>query len=111
MLAVARAAHTATPLPDDRVLPVGGCTRDSCEMVAEGVTVELFDPKIGTFLCIGMLASERVSHTATALADGRALSVGGYDERIKVTARAWVYTPAPMGAAARTFSSWPPPRR
>ena len=78
-MAVARAVHTATALPDGRVLVAGGCTVDSCELAAEGATTELYDPRARRFLAGPRLTRPRVGHTATRLRDGRVLVVGGWD--------------------------------
>jgi hypothetical protein len=61
--------HTATVLPDGKVLIAGGKT----------FAVELYDPGSGTFALGGSLATERTFHTATLLKDGRVLVTGGYD--------------------------------
>jgi len=71
-MAVARFGHTATTLPDGRVLVVGGTQEDS------PVAAEIWDPGTGTFLPSGTPLVERNwGHTATLLPDGRVLFVGG----------------------------------
>jgi len=69
----ARADHTATLLPDGRVLITGG-------MVENGVfleSMEIFDPKTGRFSQAGNMASKRVGHSATLLPNGKILIAGG----------------------------------
>lgn len=69
----ARTAHTATLLPDGRVLMVGG-------MGGNGVAsraAELFDPHAGTWASTGSMMVARLSHTATVLADNTVLVAGG----------------------------------
>lgn len=86
-----RAIHTATALPDGRVLISGGFTTigtttcpaglpaaTTCfEMVATS-NAYVFDPPTARFFPVqgGMLAA-RGGHTATALPDGRVLVAGG----------------------------------
>jgi hypothetical protein len=94
-MSMPRAAHTATSLPDGRVLVAGGCVRDGCEGTLEGGPSELFDPRTGTFLPGPPLREPRVGHTATPLPGGRVLLVGGYpDENRAPLASAEVYDPA-----------------
>jgi hypothetical protein len=71
----ARAAHTATLLPDGRVLIAGG---RGAEVNA---IAELYDPKSGTFRETGRMVTARYKHTAGMLPDGRVLLAGGSDER------------------------------
>jgi len=78
-MTAARAAHTATLLPDGRVLIAGGCTLDSCEMEEDGASAELYDPRGGSFAKTGTMGTERVSHTATPLPNGEVLLAGGWD--------------------------------
>lgn len=92
-MTAARAAHTATLLPDGRVLIAGGCTLDSCEIEEDGASAELYDPKVGSFAKTGTLDTERVSHTATLLPNDEVLLVGGWD-RDGVLASAELYDPA-----------------
>ena len=56
------------------MLIVGGALRSASEPVA---TAELSDPATGTFTMTGAMATARERHTATLLADGRVLIVGG----------------------------------
>jgi hypothetical protein len=104
-MAVPRASHTATPLPGGRVLVVGGCVVDHCDGTA-GADSELFDPATGRFTPGAPLSVPRAGHTATALADGRVLVVGGFSgERLPPLAGAEVYDPAtgrftPTGAVS-----------
>jgi uncharacterized delta-60 repeat protein len=71
-LAVGRMDHTATPLPDGRVLVVGGS--GSSLLLA---SAELYDPATGSWSATGSLAVGRSEHTATPLPDGKVLVVGG----------------------------------
>jgi large repetitive protein len=84
-----RWGHTATLLPDGRVLVVGG-------MGPQGPlsSAELFDPATGTFRPTGNLEVPRRRHTATLLADGRVLVVGGVGPRASTLASAELYDPA-----------------
>ncbi|MDQ4128484.1 MAG: hypothetical protein M3151_11140 [Actinomycetota bacterium] len=91
-MTVGRAAHTATLLPDGRVLIAGGCTLDSCEMGDAGASAELYDPRKGSFVRTARMDTERVSHTATLLPNGKVLLVGGW-ERDGVLASAELYDP------------------
>lgn len=85
-----RAAHTATTLPDGRVLIVGGMTGD------EGSTAgaEMFDPATGDFEPAAEMQVRRHSHTATPLPDGSVLIAGGFDATGRYLASAEVYDPA-----------------
>jgi hypothetical protein len=71
-----RAGHTATLLPDGRVLFTGGYT-------SHGVTAsaEIYDPTTGAFTPTGQMAIKRHKHAAVRLEDGQVLIVGGSDER------------------------------
>jgi hypothetical protein len=77
-------AHTATRLPDGRVLIAGG-------MDLKGTTDKawLFDPATGTFSPTGSMMAARAGHTATLLRNGLVLVVGGAESRV-----AELYDPA-----------------
>ena len=64
-----RSAHTATLLPDGRVLVVGS---SDCGAARP----EAWNPATGTFAPLGSKQIERASHTATLLPDGRVLLAG-----------------------------------
>ena len=73
-----RADHTATLLPDGRVLIAGG-------MVENGVflnSAELFDPAKGMFAATASMQSRRVGHSATLLPNGKVLIAGGLAGRV-----------------------------
>ena len=78
-MSVPRAAHTATLLPSGKVLVVGGCTRQSCELDEHAASAELYDPATGRFSRTGSLHGPRVGHTATLLESGSVLITGGWD--------------------------------
>lgn len=71
-LNVSRSAHTATLLPDGRVLVAGGRGASAALDSAE-----LYDPATGSWALTGSLAAPRVGHTATLLPNGEVLVVGG----------------------------------
>ena len=82
-MAVARTLHTATLLPNGRVLIVGGSDGDRALASAES-----YDPAAGTFASAGSMSRARYGATATLLADGRVLICGG-----SAGASAELYTP------------------
>jgi hypothetical protein len=75
----ARARHTATLMPDGRVLIVGGGTELDTDGSATQVTptAEIYDPTTRSFVPVGPLETERTGHSATLLGDGRVLVAGG----------------------------------
>lgn len=70
-----RMLHTATPLLDGRVLLAGGATTGFGSPSTE--TCEIFDPATASLLPAASMSLARLFHTATRLADGRVLVVGG----------------------------------
>jgi hypothetical protein len=72
-----RAAHTATLLPDGRVLIVGGCATNGCTTAEGAPSTEFYVPGRG-FTAGPELRVPRDTHTATLLADGRVLVAGGW---------------------------------
>jgi len=76
----ARYFHTATLLPDGRVLVVGGEYPDVEDLPhrVHAAPAEVWDPATAAFSPAGSLIEARSGHTATLLADGRVLVVGGY---------------------------------
>src|SRR5438552_3280690 len=71
-MTVPRALHTATLLPNGRVLVAGGLSGSPALANAE-----LYDPSTGTWDATGSMAVLRGNHTATLLANGKVLVVGG----------------------------------
>jgi WD40 repeat protein len=74
----ARRFHTATLLPNGKVLIVGGinnnCTSGGCARLS---SAELYDPATGTWSITGSLNKARDFHTATLLPNGKVLVAGG----------------------------------
>ena len=86
-MATQRAAHTATLLPDGKVLVAGGFTGGGSLASAE-----VFDPVTSTFAPAGNLNATRAGHTATLLPNGKVLIAGGYNGSYLASAE--LYDPA-----------------
>ena len=87
-LATARDGHTATLLPNGKVLVAGGAGSSGSLASAE-----LYDPASGTWTATGSLATARDGHTATLLPNGKVLVAGGADSSGSL-ASAELYDPA-----------------
>lgn len=74
-LNTARNSHTATLLPNGKVMVAGGII-DSEGTVSK--SAELYDPGTGTWTITGNLNTPRVSHTETLLHNGQVLVSGGF---------------------------------
>jgi N-acetylneuraminic acid mutarotase len=77
-LATARQDHTATLLPNGKVLVAGGYTGGNNGV--DLASAELYDPASGAWTATGSLALARSFHSATLLPNGEVLVVGGYSQ-------------------------------
>ena len=84
-----RVLHTATLLPDGRVLVAGGLNSGR----RPTATAEIYDPSTGTWSITGSMLGARSRHTATLLTGGRVLVVGGRDLSGASVATAELYDP------------------
>jgi hypothetical protein len=91
-MAAERVFHTATLLADGRVLVTGGAYTPTKGSIYSRDTVELYDPKTGTFGKAGSMSDDRTLHQATPLPDGRVLVTGG-------SADGWSYPGIPLASA------------
>ena len=69
----ARFRHTATLLPNGKVLVTGGFNG-----YVTISSAELYDPAAGTWTQLGNFPGNRCDHTATLLPEGKVLVAGGY---------------------------------
>ena len=83
-LATARFYHTATLLPNGKVLVAGGIDNN---FIAALASAELYDPASGTWTATGSLANARYLHTATLLPNGKVLVAGGFDSDLRHRSR------------------------
>jgi hypothetical protein len=94
-LHAARRGHTATLLPDGRVLVAGGQGKGE-RPIAE---LELWDPKTGAWTIVDRLREPRSYHAAVLLPGSRVMFVGG-------TRGDDVYVHFQNGTAALTAETW-----
>lgn len=95
-MAIERAGHSATQLPNGQVLIVGGFTATDQRLVS----AELFDARSERFTAVPGLRTPRHSHTATLLPNGKVLIAGGY-----TAAGASLHTAELFDPATRTFTT------
>lgn len=88
-LTTPRASHTATILPDGRVLASGGWTGRRATASAE-----VYDPATSRWMAAGKMTEARASHIAVPLTDGRVLMMGGGGGRLGDLTTAEVFDPA-----------------
>jgi len=103
-----RVDHTATLLPDGRVLVVGG---NGAGLTASNAA-EVYDPAANQWQITGAMSALRAHHTATLLPDGRVLVAGGLDpldENFTILATAEVFNPATN--TWQTVAALPAPRQ
>jgi N-acetylneuraminic acid mutarotase len=81
-----RVGHTATLLPNGKVLVVGGAAVTAFgvgQMVIGTVgqtSTEIYDPGRGTFTPAGTMNTKRIAHSAALLGDGTVLIAGGFKD-------------------------------
>jgi hypothetical protein len=99
-LAMPIADHTATLLPDGRVLISGGTAPATMPQIV--AFAQMYDPSVkpqsslptrGAFRATGSMVHPRARHAAVRLADGRVLVAGGEDENASPIASAELYDP------------------
>jgi YD repeat-containing protein len=110
-MTTARVFHTATQLPNGKVLVVAG--QGSAGYLA---SAELYDPRNNNWQSAGALIVPRRFHTATLLPSGKVLVAGGFNDAGYVKS-AQLYDPAanswsptadlPMGRAGHTATLLP----
>jgi len=78
-MTVGRSLHTATLLPDGKVLAAGGGTGSDPSGFDSLASAELYDPASGSWAATSSMAAVRFGHTATLLRGGSVLVAGGFN--------------------------------
>jgi hypothetical protein len=90
-MSATRYAHTATLLPNGKLLVAGG--RDYNRSPSYLSSTELYDPATGSFTSAGQMTTARALHVASLLPSGKVLVVGGSDVNANSTPSAELYDP------------------
>jgi hypothetical protein len=93
-----RVNHTATLLPDGRVLVAGGSKPPNLSRPEEPSlpldSAEIYDPQTGTWTSTESMPEPRAFHTATLLSDGTVLVAGGGSQEFSASfSSAEIYDP------------------
>jgi hypothetical protein len=93
-MTVARSMHTASTLPDGKVLLAGGSSVVSSTRLN---STEIYNPATGLFTAAAPMAEARAEHVAITLSDGRILVMGGQvptGTSLTMSRTAEIYDPA-----------------
>jgi len=90
VLTTPRSLHTASALPDGRILVAGGYNQYNQAVTS----AEIYDPATGLLTPTGAMHDGRIAATATQLSDGRILMVGGQDSTGTALNSVEIYDPA-----------------
>jgi hypothetical protein len=85
-----RRVHTATLLPNGKVLVAGGYNYPT----GANTAADLYDPATGTWTATAPMNAARAWHTATLLQNGKVLVTGGYGTSWALLSSAELYDPA-----------------
>ena len=99
--------HTATLLKDGRILIAGGLSKPDKTLEATNDTF-IYLPQAKQILPAGKMSTPRGDHTATLLADGRVLVVGGRSAYSKYLDSAEIFDPKkfdPKNPSAKTWTA------
>jgi hypothetical protein len=94
-----RSSHTATLLPNGRVLITGGNSEYKQNCNCTLASAELYDPSTGTFTVAGVMTTARLGMSATLLNSGQVLIAGGFLNGVLASSE--LYDPA-TGTFTRT---------
>jgi hypothetical protein len=98
-----RAGHTATLLPNGKVLVAGGLASQADPPTNTLSSAELYDPKTGIWTLTSAMIEPRSDHTATLLPDGNVLVAGGGLQMVSTfTTTTELYDPATESWKATT---------
>jgi len=93
-LTTRRDAHTATLLPNGKVLVAGGENVNHGGFSVLLSSAELYDPATGRFSLTGSMVTGRELHSAALMSNGKVLIAGGEDAKGYALTRAEIYDPA-----------------
>jgi hypothetical protein len=89
-----RYGHTATLLPNGKVLVAGGQGKGGGQGRGALKSAEMYDPASGLWTATGSMTTTRFFSTATLLPNGQVLVAGGYDNNLTDLSSAELYDPA-----------------